>query len=128
MLQFIISCMQIVLVTWLCAALVLPDTILKALADDSNADTGLMWWMLHLFSLPSGVVSVTVLFSLYLKPYGQMYMWGQNILLVILYKHQQTFFKVRCPSYLPVICWLINPIFCKQLGMELLQLRHLLHC
>ena len=34
---------------------------LNALVDASNAVVGLMWWILHLFSFPSGMVSNSVL-------------------------------------------------------------------
>ena len=46
------------------ACLFSTNTMSKLLGgnvDDSAADIGLIWWMLHLFSLPFGVVCNTML-------------------------------------------------------------------
>ena len=65
LLQLVVSWTQIILVTLLYADWtlfwMLSQNCWKAPADDSTTDIGLIWWMLHLFSLPSVVVSNTML-------------------------------------------------------------------
>ena len=80
----------------------------NALADTSSVVTGLMWWMLHLSPLPSGVESNTVLScNLMIKNVSGV----KGTLAVILHKYKLANFEVNGLCYLSGIFWFCDPSF-----------------
>ena len=131
LLQLVVSCMQIILVTLLYADWILLNTILKLLE-------GVYWWLCHwcwlemvdvapfLFAIWSGEQYYTFVCYCY-NPVIKSIHVVKRTLLVIFYKCQLTCLEVRDFSYLPVICGLSDPVLHDQFGMQLPQLPQLLH-
>ena len=73
--------------------LILSRNCWKALADDSNADTGIVWWTLHLFFLPSGVVIVTLLLLTIADTMVKSISGIESTLKMIFYKYKRISFR-----------------------------------
>ena len=119
LMELLLNCFRVhvVWMAWLCAAwsFQMPSwNCWNTLADTSSAITGWMWWMLHIFSLPSGVVSNTVLsFIIHENPMIK-YAWGvKGTLVVILHKDKLANFEVSRLCYLSGIYWFCDPSFHK---------------